>query len=237
MISSSKAETGLADITGSPAGPGRVGVSVSDIAAGLDAYAGILAALYARERTGEGALIETSLFAATAEWMAVPLLHHDYGGKAPERVGLRHPSIAPYGAFATGDGQTLILSIQNEREWVRFCDAVLGQPALASDPRFADNRSRVANRAALEAIIAERFAAEPREAVAARLDTAGIAYGKLNSVADFARHPQLRRMATPTASGLIAVPAPPGRPPGAQNALPVPELGQHSAAIRREFAP
>ena len=200
-------ETGLADITGSPAAPGRVGVSVSDIAAGLNAYAAILEALYQRERTGEGALLHVSLFDATAEWMAVPYIHHRYAGKAPARVGLKHPSIAPYEAYAGGDGKSIILGIQNEREWVRFCGAVLGQPELAADPRFSSNPLRVANRPALEAIIAASFAGQPRAAIAERLNAAGIAYGNLNGVADFAAHPQLRLRESTTPSGPIAVPA------------------------------
>jgi len=229
-------ETGLASITGAPEAPSRVGVSVSDIAAGLNAYAAILAALYQRERTGDGALLQVSLFDATAEWMTVPLIHHQYGGRAPERVGLRHPSIAPYGAFATGDGKAILLGIQNEREWVRFCELVLGDAALAADARFADNMRRVANRPALEAIINARFAGESRAAVAERLGAAGIAYGNLNNVADFAQHPQLRVQATPTESGPILVPVPPSRANNAGELGAVPALGQHSAAIREEFA-
>ncbi len=229
-------ETGLAAISGSPEAPGRVGVSVSDIAAGLNAYAAILEALYRRERGGVGASLHISLFDATAEWMAVPYMHHAYAGRAPVRVGLRHPSIAPYGAFQTGDGGSIILGIQNEREWARFCESVLGQPALAADPRFADNVRRVANRAALEAIIAASFAQAPRSAIAARLGEAGIAYGNLNSVADFAHHPQLRLGQTPTVSGAIALPLPPGRSSSESALSPVPAIGQHSAAIRREFA-
>jgi itaconate CoA-transferase len=228
-------ETGLASITGAPEAPGRVGVSVSDIAAGLNAYALILEALLRRARDGVGADLHVSLFEATAEWMAVPFIHHVYAGKAPARVGLRHPSIAPYGAFATGDGAAIILGIQNEREWARFCAHVLGQPALAGDPRFSDNPRRVANRAALEAIVIARFGQEDRDTIVGRLDAAGIAYGRLNSVADFAAHPQLRLGDTPTPAGPIATPLPPGRARDAPLA-PVPALGQHSAAIRREFA-
>ena len=229
-------ETGLASITGSPEAPGRVGVSVSDIAAGLNAYAAILEALYHRERDGKGALLAVSLFDATAEWMAVPFMHHTYAGHAPERVGLRHPSIAPYGAFATGDGGAIILGIQNEREWASFCANVLNQPELARDPRFADNPRRVANRPALEAIIAANFGGAPRAAIAARLGQAGIAYGNLNGVADLALHPQLRLAETPTSSGPVSLPLPPGR--AEDGALrPVPALDQHGAALRREFAP
>jgi crotonobetainyl-CoA:carnitine CoA-transferase CaiB-like acyl-CoA transferase len=193
----------------------------------------ILEALYARERSGEGAALEIALFAATAEWMAVPLLHHEYGGGAPERVGLRHPSIAPYGAFPTGDGTAIILGIQNEREWQRFCAGVLGDAALAADPRFDDNVKRVAHRAALDAIVAARFAGKSREAVAALLAAAGIAYGRLNSVADLAGHPQLHRVTVEAGGEAIALPAPAS---GHAAAAPVPDLDQHGAALRREFA-
>jgi crotonobetainyl-CoA:carnitine CoA-transferase CaiB-like acyl-CoA transferase len=230
-------ETGLASVTGSPEAPARVGVSVSDIAAGLNAYAAILEALYARERTGEGALLSVSLFDATAEWMAVPLIHYADSGKSPERVGLRHPSIAPYAAFATSDGKSIMLGIQNEREWRRFCEIVLRRDDLASDPRFADNPRRVANRAALEAIIAGRFAEQPRDAIADLLQGAGIAFGRLNDVGDLAQHPQLRWLETPVAAGDIKVPAPPFWPGGVAGTGPVPELGAHSVSIRREFAP
>jgi itaconate CoA-transferase len=225
-------ETGLASITGGPEAPGRVGVSVSDIAAGLNAYAAILEALYARARSGEGALLHIALFDATAEWMAVPLLHNDYGGAAPARVGIRHPSIAPYGAFSTGDGKEIIIGIQNEREWQRFCDAVLGDATLAADPRFASNVERVAHRAALDALIAARLAARTRDEVAALLAAADIAFGNLNTVADFARHPQLRRTTVMAGAEAIALPVPPGR--DIADAV-VPELGSHSLAIRQEF--
>jgi crotonobetainyl-CoA:carnitine CoA-transferase CaiB-like acyl-CoA transferase len=228
-----QSETGLAEITGRPEGPGRVGVSISDLVAGLNAYARILEALAARERTGEGAHVKVSLFDATAEWMAVPLLHHDYGGRAPARVGLAHPSIAPYGAFTCADGKKIVISIQNEREWVRLCAEVLGAPALATDPRFSDNNRRVQNRPALDAFVADVFAREGREALAAKLFAAGIAFGRLNSVADFSQHPHLRRVDVPTPEGVVAMPAPPGGLDGPAGA--VPSLGQHTDAIRREF--
>ena len=231
-----QAETGLAELTGPPEAPGRVGVSVSDIAAGLNAYAAILEALYARERSGSGAVLSVSLFDATAEWMAVPLLHHDYGGKAPTRQGLQHPSIAPYGAFVAADGKEIVIAIQNEREWARFCGEILGDAALARDPRFSDNPRRVANRAALDAIVASRFARETREALGRRLVAADIAFGNLNGVADFSRHPHLRRLAVPTPEGPIAVPAPPALFASEAPSGGVPAVGEHSAAIRAEFA-
>jgi itaconate CoA-transferase len=231
-----QAETGLASLTGPPEAPGRVGVSVSDIAAGLNAYAAILEALYARERTGKGAVLSVSLFDATAEWMAVPLLHFDFGGKAPTRQGLRHPSIAPYGAFVAADGKEIVIAIQNEREWARFCAEILGDAGLATDPRFADNPRRVANRAVLDGIVAGVFARARREALGRRLAAAGIAFGNLNDVADFSRHPQLRRLAVPTPGGEITVPAPPALFASRAPSGGVPAIGEHSAAIRREFA-
>ena len=137
-------EAGLASITGVPERPGRVGVSVADIACGMYAHAGILQALFQRERTGEGSAIAVSLFDSLADWMTVPLLHYDYGGKAPERVGLRHPSIAPYGAFVTADGKQVVISIQNEREWRNLCQASTGAPG--HDRRCALRRQHPASR-------------------------------------------------------------------------------------------
>jgi itaconate CoA-transferase len=231
-----QAETGLADLSGPPEAPGRVGVSVSDIAAGLNAYAAILEALYARVRGGDGAVLAVSLFDATAEWMAVPLLHYDYGGRAPQRQGLQHPSIAPYGAFAAADGKEIVISIQNEREWARFCADILGDGALAADPRFGDNPRRVANRGALDALVAAVFARESREALGRRLKAADIAFGNLNAVEDFSRHPHLRRLAVPTPGGTIALPSPPARTDADAPAGGVPSLDEHGEAIRREFA-
>ena len=230
-----QAETGLASITGPPEAPARVGVSVSDVAAGLNAHAAILQALYARERTGEGALIHLSMFDATGEWMTVPYMNLVYQGKAPARSGLRHPSIAPYGAYDCADGKAIVIGIQNEREWVRFCAEVLDDAPLATDPRFSDMVRRVANRDALEAIISAAFAKETREALGRKLKAAEIAFGNLNTVADFAAHPQLRLGETPTPSGPVTMPLPPALPTGAKLGA-VPRLGEHDAAIRREFA-
>ena len=232
-----QAESGLSSVTGTPAEPGRTGVSVCDVAAGMYAYEAILAALIARGRTGEGTEIEVSLFDAMADWMAVPLLHHDYGGLAPGRVGLRHPSIAPYGVFETGDGRRVLISIQNEREWRTLCVSVLETPSMADDPRFAGNEARVANRAALDAAVAEVFAGLSRDELIARLARFEIAYGDLNEVGDLSAHPNLRRLAVATPHGEIEMPAPPARLKGAElRAGPVPALGQHTEKIRREFA-
>jgi crotonobetainyl-CoA:carnitine CoA-transferase CaiB-like acyl-CoA transferase len=231
-----QSESGLASITGTPDGPGRVGVSLVDIAAGMYALVAVHQALLDRARTGQGRALKVSLFDAIADWMTVPLLHHDYAGKAPVRVGLNHPSIAPYGAYATADGP-VVVSIQNEREWVRFCTEVLKRAGLAADPRFADNNRRVAARADLDSEIARVFSALPRAEVVARLLAADIAFGALNSVADFSRHDQLRREAVATPEGEIRLVAPPVRAEGVEDRYaPVPRLDQHGAALRREFA-
>jgi len=233
-----QAESGLASVTGSPDAPGRVGVSLSDIACGLNAYAAILEALYRRERTGEGATISLSLFDATAETMAVPLLHHDYAGRAPQRLGLAHPSIAPYGVFETADGRALLIAIQNEREWRELCAAVLQQPTLADDPRFKSNNDRVAHRTALDAVVAAACRRRDYAALIELLQSAGIAFGAVNDVAGLSTHPHLRRRTVATPGGEVRLPAPPAIFAGEEPApAAVPALGQHSQAIRREFAP
>src|SRR5690606_19635288 len=146
-------ETGLVSVTGTPEAPSRAGISVADIAGGMYAYSGILAALYQRERTGEGAALEVSLFDALGEWMSHPMYTTAYTGQQPVRSAASHPTIAPYGPYQAGDGALVHLSIQNEREWVRFCEVVLEQPEVATDPRFATNPDRVANRKALAEVI------------------------------------------------------------------------------------
>jgi crotonobetainyl-CoA:carnitine CoA-transferase CaiB-like acyl-CoA transferase len=232
-----QAETGLASITGGPEAPARVGVSVCDIAAGMYAHQAVLEALIRRGRTGEGASIKVSLFDGMADWMAVPLLFSDYGPGAPRRVGLSHPSVAPYDPFPSADGTPVLISIQNDREWQRFCAEVLERPGLAADPDFATNVQRVANRARMDAIIREGFARHGTEALCARLLAAGIAFARVNSVADFSRHPQLRRVRVQTPAGEIALPAPPPVVDGdrAPALGPVPALDAHGEAIRKEF--
>lgn len=230
-------ETGLASITGAPEAPGRVGVSVADIACGMYAHAGVLQALYERERTGRGRGVSVSLFDAIADWMTVPLLHQDYGGTAPRRVGLNHPSIAPYGAFDLADGHAVVISIQNEREWRRLCEVALERPELVSDPRFASGTARVANRPALDAAIGAVFAAMDREQARERLGRAGIAFGSVNGVAELSTHPQLRRIAVDTPTGPVSMVAPPLRWHGDAFAPnPIPAVGEHSKKLRLEFA-
>jgi itaconate CoA-transferase len=230
-------ESGLASITGVPERPGRVGVSVADIACGMYAHAGILEALYHRERSGEGSAIAVSLFDCLAEWMTVPLLHYEYGGKAPERVGLKHPSIAPYGAFATADGKQVVISIQNEREWRNLCEKVLERSEMATDSRFDSNTRRVANRPALDGEIAAILGRIPQAELLSKLSQAKIAFASVNSVAELSRHQQLRRAGVNSPTGPLDLVAPPVRSGNEEfNAGPVPGVGQHSRSIREEFA-
>ncbi|MEH3148541.1 MAG: CaiB/BaiF CoA-transferase family protein [Methylobacterium frigidaeris] len=233
-----QAESGLAAITGHPAGPGRVGVSVCDIACGMAAHSAVLEALIARGITGRGARLEVSLFDGMADWMNVPLLYTEGTGRAPERVGLAHPSICPYGAFPTADGALVLISIQNEREWRRFCAEFLGDPDLPSRPGFESNNARVANRPAVDAAVAARFARLDRSAAADRLRAAGTAYGFVNGVSDLSTHPALRRVSVETQAGTASIVAPPALRDGRAPVLgPVPAIGEHSEAIRREFTP
>jgi crotonobetainyl-CoA:carnitine CoA-transferase CaiB-like acyl-CoA transferase len=231
-----QAESGLAGITGHPAGPGRVGVSVCDIACGMAAHAAILEALIARGVTGRGTAIETDLFAGIADWMNVPLLYLEGTGKQPERLGLAHPSICPYGAFPTADGSQVLISIQNEREWANFCRVVMNEPDLPQRPEYASNTARVANRPLVDAHVGSIFARMTREQAAEKLREAGTAYGFVNGVAELAQHPALRRVAVETSNGLASIIAPPAIRDGKTPKLGrVPNIGEHSAAIRAEF--
>ena len=232
-----QAESGLCAVTGTPDGPGRVGVSVCDIACGMAAHAAILEALYHRERTGESRAISASLFAGMADWMNVPYLQAVYGGQAPERAGLHHPSIAPYGAYATGDGKQVVIAIQNQREWRRLCDEVLRLPDLADHPDFHENVARVENRPALDREIDAVFGALDRDEIVRRLLDANIAHGAVNDVADFAAHPQLEKVEVETPEGTVVLIAPPARIDNGDPVLgPVPALDANGAAIRAEFA-
>ena len=232
-----QAEVGLAEITGAPEQPGRVGVSICDIAAGMTAHQAILQALYARSRTGKGRGIEVSLFHALADWMNVPYIQSQYGGRDIRRPGLHHPTIAPYGAYRCGDGRQLLLSIQNEREWQRLCSDVLQQPDLPENPKFSSNVKRVENRAALDDILNTVFAAHSIDQLAVMLQTAQIAFGRLNTMDDFAAHPQNRFVTVRTNGGELQILAPGAVVNGVMAPLgAVPDLGANSTAIRDEFA-
>ena len=229
-------ESGIASVTGTPESASRVGVSVCDIGAGLNAYGAILEAVVARHRSGQGSGIRVSLFDGMADWMTVPLLHLEHGGKAPARTGLSHAMIAPYGAYPVGDGGQMVIAIQNEREWARFCEGILGDAALTTDPRFAGHPARLQNRPAMDALIVAAFSKHDMESLAEALRGAGIAFGRLNEVAGLSAHPQLRRAAVSTPAGPVDIVAPPARHGDNDRALrPVPALGAQSEAIRAEF--
>ncbi len=233
-------ESGLVSVNGAPGHPGRIGVSVCDIGASMNAIIGIQKALIARGISGKGSAVKLSLFDTAADWMTVPLMHTVYAGKAPQPVGLHHPSIAPYGGFTTKDDEVLAISIQNEREWKRLCADVIEQPELATDPRFCDAAQRVANRAELDAIVAGFFALHSRAELEGKLFAAAIAYGAVNSVSTFAEHPQLRRTPVTLENGdeahLVASPVRHSFDPETPRFGRVPALGEHTDTIRSEFA-
>ena len=232
-----QAEVGLAEITGAPEQPGRVGVSICDIAAGMTAHQAILQALYARSCNGKGRGIEVSLFHALADWMNVPYIQSQYGGREIRRPGLHHPTIAPYGAYQCGDGRQLLLSIQNEREWQRLCSDVLEQPELPTNPKFSSNVNRVTNRTDLDAILNAAFGADPIDTVAAKLQAAQIAFGRLNDMDEFAKHPQNRFVSVRTSVGEMQILAPGAVVNGMLLPLgDVPDLGANTATIREEFS-
>jgi len=232
-----QAEVGLAEITGAPEQPGRVGVSICDIAAGMTAHQAILQALYARSCNGKGRGIEVSLFHALADWMNVPYIQSQYGGREIRRPGLHHPTIAPYGAYQCGDGRQLLLSIQNEREWQRLCSDVLEQPELPTNPKFSSNVNRVTNRTDLDAILNAAFGADPIDTVAAKLQAAQIAFGRLNDLNEFAKHPQNRFVSVRTSGGEMQILAPGAVVNGMVAPLgDVPDLGANNDKIRLEFS-
>jgi itaconate CoA-transferase len=235
-----QSEVGLVSITGGADAPARVGISVADIAAGMYAYSGILTALLSRTATGEGRSLDISLFDALGEWMGQPAYYAAYGGTAPPRTGSNHASIAPYGPFRAGDGGSLMLGIQNTREWTRFCRDVLGRGELADDERFSSNTLRVEHRLALHAVIESVFAALTTGDVVERLESAGIACARINSVGEFLDHPQLadrdvwREIGSP--AGPLRAMLPPVRIEGVDPAMgDVPALGQHTNAILEEL--
>ena len=231
-------ETALVSVTGTPEHPAKTGVPAADIAAGMYAYSSTLAALFARERTGEGTAIEVSMFDSLAEWMGYQLYATLYTGVAPPRSGLSHPTIAPYDAYDTADGHSVVIGIQNDREWVRLANGVLQRPELATDPDFATNQARAANRARTDAVVADAMARLTAEEAVRRLDAAEIASARLNTVEEFVEHPQLdargrwRDVATPVGDvrALLPVPVMSGVD---MRMDPVPALGEHTDAVLR----
>lgn len=229
-------ESGLASITGTPEACGRIGVSICDIGAGMNATIAVLSALALRERTGAGTGVAVSLFDGAADWMTVPYLHEMYGKGAPTRQGIRHPSIAPYGAYTTRDGREIVISIQNQREWQQFCNSFLREPAVAADERFASNSDRVRNRAVLDRLIEDLFATLAMDEAVHRLSEANTAFGQLRSVAEMAEHPALRTWPMKVGDRRLELIAPAVRAPWDEQCFkPVPRLNEQGAAIRREF--
>ena len=231
-----QAETGLCSITGTAKEEGRVGVSVCDVACGMNAHSSILQALYNREKTGKGTGIEVSLFDGMAEWMNVPYLQTIYGGRSVKRVGLSHPSIAPYGAFMSKCGKKILISIQNEREWSQLCSAVLMLDGLSTDKRFIKPTDRVNNRTELDKIISNEFSKYNKDILLKRLRKAKIACGVLNSINDLENHPQLRKVKCTIGNEEVELIAPPSIVLGEENNISkVPVIGENSFDIREEF--
>jgi crotonobetainyl-CoA:carnitine CoA-transferase CaiB-like acyl-CoA transferase len=239
-----QAETGLCSITGIGDELTRVGVSVSDISAGMTAYQEILQALFAREKDpdSKGRHINVSLFHSTADWMNVPYSQHHYAGFTPENQGLKHPSIAPYGAFSCGDDKQILLSIQNEREWADLCKIVLADESLIADSRYANNQLRLDNRIRLDALITQHFQSSTREQVIEKLQLANIAYGRVSDLADLGNHPQNRYRMIDTPNGPVKLLGRGAELVNREKArkvvtpLKLPTLGQDNEKIREEFS-
>ena len=231
-------ETGLLSVTGSADAPAKAGISVADIAGGMFAFSSILAALYTRATTGDGAALSVSLFESLTEWMSQPMYYAMYTGTPPPRTGTSHATIAPYGTFRTAGGGSVQLAVQNDREWRRLCDQVLGRPAVADDPRFATNPARVGNRDELHAEIEAALAAYPPEKVLELLDAAQIANGRMNTVTDLLDHPQLAHRwaeVDSPAGPLRALPSPISLGGTAPALGAIPAVGEHTAAVLAEF--
>ena len=235
-----QSEAGMLSITGTPEDPSKTGNSIADIAAGMYAYTNILSALLLRGKTGQGSHIDVSMLEALAEWMGYPLYYAHDGATPPPRSAASHASIYPYGPFAAGDGGTVMLGLQNEREWKVFCDVVLGDPALANDPRFCTNALRSENRAQLKQLIVGMFARMSTSDVEARLDQAQIANARMNDMAGVWAHPQLKARERWQQVGSPAGDIPALLPPGRNNRYDyrmdaVPAVGEHTEAILREL--
>jgi len=231
-----QAESGVCAVTGSADQPARVGVSLCDIATGLTAFSAILRALLKRQRTGKGLDLSISMFDVMADWMNMPLLAHRYLPASPARTGLSHAMLSPYGAYGTGDGGKIVIAVQNQREWRALCTEVLKSPALADDPRFADNAARLAHRTAVDDAINRVFSTLPRDTLATILGNARIAWSHFNTLDDLEGHPFLREITAhfgKSALKLADLPVKTGR----LRPTHVPRLGEHSALIRREFTP
>src|ERR1700760_4359666 len=228
-----QAESGLASITGGPEGPSRVGLSIVDIATGATAHASILEALIARGRTGKCADIRISMFDVMADWLTVPLINSE-AGQPPKRIGLAHPSIAPYGVFTSKDGKDILISIQSEREWKTLCAEVLDRPDLPKDPRVANMVERVRNRDFTDTTVADIFGKMTRDELLKRLSDADIAFAEVNTMADLANHPHLRRIEVNTPNGVVSYPAPAAIVVGEPRRYgAVPAVGERPASVEK----
>ena len=233
-------EAGLLSVTGSPQDPAKAGIPVADIAAGMYAYSSILAALLRRGRTGEGATLDITMFEALGEWMGFPAYFTAYGGSPPPRSGAHHATIVPYGPFRAGDGGTVFLSVQNEREFARFCETVLRKPDLALDPRFASGPARQQHRAAMHQVIDEAFSRLDAAEVIRRLEEADVANARLNTMQEFWKHPQLaargRWTEVGSSAGGIQALKPPANIEGMEPRMgAIPAVGEHTGAILMEL--
>jgi crotonobetainyl-CoA:carnitine CoA-transferase CaiB-like acyl-CoA transferase len=233
-------ESGLISVTGSADAPAKAGNSMADIAAGMYAYSAVLAALIQRGKTGEGSHIDVSMLESLVEWMGYPMYYAMDDAPPPARTGASHATIQPYGPYAAGDGASVILGVQNEREWLRFCEQVLGRPELAADPRFDTVSRRSENMQALHALILQAFAQMDIAQVERRLDAAQIAHARMNSMADVWAHPQLQARQRWTTMESPCGPLPALKPPASQSAFeprigPIPKVGAHNASILHEL--
>jgi len=231
-----QAESGLIDVTGDGDVRAKVGISIADISTGMHAYSAILEALIHRNQTGEGVAIKLSMFDSMADWMMVPWFHQKYGGRTPKRRGVFHAEIAPYGPFKTSDGREIVIGIQNEREWKRFCEYIMDENFQPDDPRFTSNSNRVENVEALNGLIQNRLVKMPYRTTVELLRKYQIAFANLNTLEQFSRHPQLRLADVELNGEMIKMADRPAQFAGYTSEFgAIPALGQHDEKIRKEF--
>ena len=235
-----QSEAGVLSVTGTPETPSKVGISIADIATGVYAYSGILTALYRREKTGKGGRVEVTMLEALGEWMGYPLYYAHFSGAAPPRTGPDHATIVPYGRYQTGDGKSVMLGLQNEREWAVFCEKVLGQPGLAADPRYDANSKRNERREEIAEFINKVFSELTTEQVVARLDDAGIANARINTPEEVWQHAQLKARKRWSEVGSPVGPIPALLPPATLSDAdarmdPIPDIGEHTEKILSEL--
>lgn len=230
-------ESGLVDVTGDGDVRAKVGISIADISAGTHAYSAVLEAILRRNQTGKGVGIKISMFDCMADWMMVPYLHQKYANKPPSRTGIHHAAISPYGPFKTSEGKEVVIAIQNEREWVRLCEVVLDGAISPTDERFTRNSLRVEHRDVLNSTIQQVFSQLNHQTAIDRLEKGSIAYARLNTLADFANHPQLRLTEVDSEAGTLHIADRPARFEGYKSSFGrIPELGEHESQLRKEFS-